>query len=337
MHKDTIHDIEYRSGVAARLAGVPVQTLRVWERRYAVVGPRTSAGRQRLYSTEDVRRLALIKQLVDAGHPIGSLAPLDNDALREIFDSAARPDAEALSPDMTERHAPFRLALIGSMLVAESLARSRSSVALDVLASGADAASVAQALGGRDTDAVVLSLSTLTEADLDRVEHAKSACRARAAIVLYRYAPAPVVRLLRAAGHAVARATSDPEDIDALCRRLIAPRAAHLSAAPPETSGAPVRDAQPAPAPRFDDAALALLARGSPAVHCECPRHLAELVASLGAFERYSAQCANRSPEDAAHHRSLERAAGHARAIVEQALERVAIAEGMHIPTREAK
>ena len=329
------YDIEYRSGVAARLAGVPVQTLRVWERRYAVVGPRTSAGRQRLYSTEDVRRLALIKQLVDAGHPIGSLAPLDNDALREIFDSTAKQCAVAAASDMTEQVAPFRLALIGSMLVAESLARS--SVALDVVASGADAASVAQALGGRDTDAVVLSLSTLTEADLDRVEHAKSACRARAAIVLYRYAPAPVVHRLRAAGHAVARATTDPEDIDALCRRLIAPRAAHSSATPPETLGAPVRDAQPAPAPRFDDAALALLARGSPAVHCECPRHLAELVASLGAFERYSAQCANRSPGDAALHRSLERAAGHARAIVEQALEHVAIAEGMHIPTREAK
>ena len=34
----------YRSGVAARLTGVPVDTLRIWERRYSVIGPRLSAG-----------------------------------------------------------------------------------------------------------------------------------------------------------------------------------------------------------------------------------------------------------------------------------------------------
>ena len=47
----------YRSGVAARLSGVPVDTLRIWERRYAVIGPPLSAGRQRLYSLADIRRL----------------------------------------------------------------------------------------------------------------------------------------------------------------------------------------------------------------------------------------------------------------------------------------
>ena len=71
----------YRSGVAARLAGVPVETLRVWERRYGVVRPRLSEGRQRLYSSAEVRRLTLIKQLVDMGHPIGAIAALPTDVL----------------------------------------------------------------------------------------------------------------------------------------------------------------------------------------------------------------------------------------------------------------
>src|SRR5512139_565732 len=66
----------YRSGTAARLAGIPVETLRVWERRYGVVGPGLSASGHRLYATEDVSRLALIKQLVDLGSPIGSIATL---------------------------------------------------------------------------------------------------------------------------------------------------------------------------------------------------------------------------------------------------------------------
>jgi DNA-binding transcriptional MerR regulator len=66
----------YRSGTAARLAGIPVETLRVRERRYGVVGPGLNPRGHRQYSTEDVSRLALIKQLVDLGNPIGSIATL---------------------------------------------------------------------------------------------------------------------------------------------------------------------------------------------------------------------------------------------------------------------
>jgi len=66
----------YRTGVAARLAGIPVETLRVWERRYHIVGPRLSPRGHRLYSAADVSRLVLIRQLVDLGSPIGSIAGL---------------------------------------------------------------------------------------------------------------------------------------------------------------------------------------------------------------------------------------------------------------------
>ena len=38
----------FRSGMAARLAGLPVATLRVWERRYGLGGARTTgAGHRR--------------------------------------------------------------------------------------------------------------------------------------------------------------------------------------------------------------------------------------------------------------------------------------------------
>ena len=48
----------YRSGTAARLAGIPVDTLRMWERRYNVVGPQVSERGHRRYAAEDVDRLA---------------------------------------------------------------------------------------------------------------------------------------------------------------------------------------------------------------------------------------------------------------------------------------
>jgi MerR HTH family regulatory protein len=71
----------FRSGVAARLAGIPVETLRVWERRYGVVGPRLSARGQRQYTPAEVRRLGLIKQLLDQGQSIGTVAKLTTPAL----------------------------------------------------------------------------------------------------------------------------------------------------------------------------------------------------------------------------------------------------------------
>jgi len=44
----------YRIGAVAKMVGVPVATLRVWERRYAVVTPPKTEGGQRLYSDADL-------------------------------------------------------------------------------------------------------------------------------------------------------------------------------------------------------------------------------------------------------------------------------------------
>ena len=52
--------ITYRSGVAARLAGLSPETLRVWERRYNLSGAERSARGQRLYSAELVRLLIML-------------------------------------------------------------------------------------------------------------------------------------------------------------------------------------------------------------------------------------------------------------------------------------
>jgi hypothetical protein len=71
-------------------------------------------------------------------------------------------------------------------------------------------------------------------------------------------------------------------------------------------------------------------------VRCECPRHLVDLLLSLRAFERYSAECENRSPADADLHRHLGHVAGSARVLFETALVRVAQAEGIPLPSASA-
>lgn len=74
----------YRSGAVARMLRMPVATLRIWERRYSVTEPCLSAAGHRRYSAADIRRLALIMQLNDLGHAIGSIAALDMDHLTRV-------------------------------------------------------------------------------------------------------------------------------------------------------------------------------------------------------------------------------------------------------------
>jgi len=77
----------YAIGTAARLAGIPPETLRIWERRYQLLAPGRTGGGHRLYSEEDVQLLRAVKRLVDAGMRIGAVAALGHD---QIHAEAAR-------------------------------------------------------------------------------------------------------------------------------------------------------------------------------------------------------------------------------------------------------
>ena len=64
----------FRSGAVARIAGMPVATLRIWEQRYQAVRPITAASGHRLYMAADVERVTLLRRLTQQGHAIGLLA-----------------------------------------------------------------------------------------------------------------------------------------------------------------------------------------------------------------------------------------------------------------------
>ncbi len=313
----------YRSGAAARQSGVPVDTLRIWERRYSVVGPPLSEGRQRLYSAADIKRLTTIKQLVDMGHPIGTIASLETDALLGM--QATNLSLQETRP--TDRGRDERretaVALVGQMLISERFVSALSSGGFNVKGLCADPEQAASMLKDLVTDIAIIEFPTLSDADVAHVESIKTACGANSAIVLYRFARSAIVRRMRLAGHMVTRSTSDASELESICLDLV--RRTRLDA------GDALRvlvATEPKP-PRFDEATLAELSAASRTIECECPRHLVDLVMNLRGFERYSAECANRDTDDAALHLYLQRATGLARSIIEQALERVAIAEGI--------
>lgn len=57
----------YNIGVVARMTGIPVATLRVWERRYDFPEAGRTSGGHRLYSESEVSRLRWVKSTIDEG------------------------------------------------------------------------------------------------------------------------------------------------------------------------------------------------------------------------------------------------------------------------------
>ncbi|CAN5121404.1 hypothetical protein BH11PSE9_BH11PSE9_17580 [soil metagenome] len=110
----------YRSGAVARMVRMPVATLRIWERRYHVTAPATTATGHRLYSGADVQRLALLKQLTDLGHAIGSVATLDMAALRQVAathaSTMATPRGATAATGAFAAPPPWRVAVVGAAL-----------------------------------------------------------------------------------------------------------------------------------------------------------------------------------------------------------------------------
>ena len=72
-------------GAVARLTGISVHTLRKWEDRYAAVQPRRTEGGERVYTRPDLKRLALIKRLSDAGLSLREIATLTLEELETAW------------------------------------------------------------------------------------------------------------------------------------------------------------------------------------------------------------------------------------------------------------
>jgi DNA-binding transcriptional MerR regulator len=305
--------IMYRSGAAARLAGLPVETLRIWERRYSLSEAERSEHGQRLYSAEQVARLSLLKQLVDQGHAIGVLAGLAREQLQTML-AANAADARVAS-------GPVPVVLVGPSL-ARRVAAERQALGLEVRGSCTRLEQVAGLGAVSGVRVLVAELSELDDSAMPLLAAAGEATGAAATVVLYRFCASATIRALRAQGYLVARVPADLGELALLCRsalagqRLPAQEAAPASVAPP----------------RFDEEALAAISAAGNRLTCECPRHLTDLLLMVGSFERYSAGCANRNPEDAQLHAQLELAAGQARVVLESALMALALADGLPLP-----
>lgn len=90
---------ELSIGTLSSATGVPVDTLRTWERRYGFPAPVTrTGGSHRRYSVDTIARVQLIVRAVALGHRPSAVVGRDPDELRRLLGAAQSPASPRAEP-----------------------------------------------------------------------------------------------------------------------------------------------------------------------------------------------------------------------------------------------
>lgn len=96
--------MKHSIGAVAKIVGVSIETIRAWERRYAMVSPDRDAAGIRSYARADIERLALARAAIELGHPVRAVASMSNEQLCVLSGRAAESSAdEHVSATVVER------------------------------------------------------------------------------------------------------------------------------------------------------------------------------------------------------------------------------------------
>ena len=299
-----------------------MSTLRIWETRYGAFSPVKTEGRQRLFAEQDVSKALLLKQLSQNGHGISAIANLDLEQLRRMSNPPHhRPQ------NLTVNGQPVLLAVVGlsmanrieSKKFAAGLKQNQIKVT-DVLI---DLAAATKADLTHKPQVLLVKVNTLQYSVHADIQALIAKHHFAQTIVVYNFAPEAVVQAMKFSGLIVRREPISDIELAELLQSVLfvdPERAQEFG-----TSGSVIA------ARKYSDATLSRVAGISTDVLCECPRHVAELIAQLASFEQYSQECLNRNEEDAHLHAYLRSISGSARSLFENALEKIAAHEGIDL------
>jgi hypothetical protein len=320
----TPHDTTplYRIGAVSKLASVPVTTLRIWETRYRAFTPTKTLGQHRLYAQDDVVRATLLKQLSEQGHSVSSIAVLDSTQLRLLHKQGL--SASALH-QVSARAPLIRTRVVGTGL-AQRLESTRHKLGLlsehsERIETFSDLTSARAAADHAPADLLLIRLNTVQESTVSELLELVRMSRATHTLLLYVYGASNNLQTLSNAGITVRKDSISDVELSEWIRNASLEQALHEAALPFEG-----RKATPK---KYSDETLSRVANISTAVLCECPRHVAELLAQLASFEQYSQECVNKNSADQQLHEHLTEVSGQARALFEHALELIAAHEGI--------
>lgn len=298
---------EFEIGAVSKITGISQHRLRIWERRYNVVNPRRSSSNRRFYSGLDVRKLLLIKSLLDAGNSIGSIANLSIEKLEEKISSD--PFLSDFSGkkkyNFSINAAAFGFDIAGKL---EKSSKILKNLKLKLIET--DYKLFKEKLSGQNIDLLIIELETLDSNNVQEVYNLVGSCNANHAVLIYWFCESKIVESVNKSIITMLRSPVEPSELAIVCNNLY------------ELNNDYEVDSQSVDR-IFKFSQLATIASCAPSIECECPHQLVTLIYSLLAFEKYSLECESRNLQDAKLHRFLYETTSKARSLIEKSLKKV--------------
>ena len=315
----------HKIGAVSNLSGVPAPTLRIWESRYGCFTPHKTEGKHRLYTDDDVLKATLLKRLTENGHSISSVAALTCTALNDLLQkqqSANQRKQLTEHPGGTVSIAVVGLTL-ASRIESKKFTLGFQHHAIQVTDIYNTITQALESTGQHKPQILLIQCNSLhagIQVDIHRLAEMHGALQV---IVLYSFGQEPIIAAMKRCGMIVRRDPISDADLADLVNAVLL--------IDPAQSAAALNSGTLIPQRKFNDLTLMRVSGISTNVLCECPRHVAEIIAQLANFEQYSHDCLNKSSEDAHIHAYLSSVSGSARALFESALEMVAQHEGIDL------
>ena len=315
----------HKIGAVSSLSGVPAPTLRIWESRYNCFTPHKTEGKHRLYNDDDVLKATLLKRLTENGHSISSVAALTCTALNDLLQkqqSANQRKQLTEHPVGTVSMAVVGLTL-ASRIESKKFTLGFQHHAIQVTDIYNTLSQALESTGQHKPQILLIQCNSLhagIQVDIHRLAEMHGAVQV---IVLYSFGQEPIIAAMKRCGMIVRRDPISDADLADLVNSVLL--------IDPAQSAAGLNPGTLIPQRKFNDLTLMRVSGISTNVLCECPRHVAEIIAQLANFEQYSHDCLNKSSEDAHIHAYLSSVSGSARALFESALEMVAKHEGIDL------
>ena len=315
----------HKIGAVSNLSGVPAPTLRIWESRYDCFAPHKTEGKHRLYTDDDVLKATLLKRLTENGHSISSVAALSCTALNELLQkqqSANQRKQLTEHPGSTVSMAVVGLTL-ASRIESKKFTLGFQHYAIQVTDIYNTLSQALESTGEHKPQILLIQCNSLhagVQVDIHRLAEMHGALQV---IVLYSFGQEPIIAAMKRCGMIVRRDPISDADLADLVNSVLL--------IDPAQSAVGLNSGTLIPPRKFNDMTLMRVSGISTNVLCECPRHVAEIIAQLASFEQYSHDCLNKSSEDAHIHAYLSSVSGSARALFESALEMVAQHEGIDL------
>jgi len=312
----------FRIGAVSKSTGIPVSTLRIWETRYGAFSPVKTTGKQRLYQEQDVSKALLLKQLTQAGHAISAIAALELGPLRHMRNQSPKAMRNAGTTEQTVSLAVVGLSL-ANRLESKKFALRLPQIRIQVRDVWMDLAAANKSQLQSPAQVLLIKVNSLSAQVHQAIQSLVRKHQFTQTIVTYHFANEAVVQAMKFSGLMVRREPISDTELAELLQSVLfvdPARAQEFG-----TTGAVISHR------KYSEATLTRVAGISTNVLCECPRHVAELISQLASFEEYSQDCLNNKAEDAHLHAYLTSIAGSARALFENALEKIASLEGIDL------